>query len=343
LNAKDPGFPVALAAREFDVLRVLTYHRVCELKDTLWLDPRLISATPVAFARQMRYLAEHYHVVSMAEVLNAVENGTRLPRRAVLLTFDDAYRDFGEIAWPILKRYRLPVMLFVPTAYPDHPERAFWWDRLYRAIAYTSHTDLRETPLGPLSLGTSDQRKDSLYKVQSYAKTIPHARAMAFVDEVCTRLGYKQIEQETVLGWEKLRSLMKEGVALAAHTRTHPIMTQLSPEQVREEITGSLQDLRREIGSVLPVFSYPGGKHDDTVVRILKEEGFVMAFTTFGRNKLNSENLLRLGRTNITRRTSFPIFCLRLLPLVTYFDLWRRQRQHRSPMLTKPASIQYPA
>src|SRR2546427_3135347 len=144
------------------MLRVLTYHRVADPKDGLALNPFLISATPATFARQMRYLAEHYHVVAMEEVLRAVEQGVHLPSRSILLTFDDAYCDFGEIAWPILKRYRLPVTLFVPTAYPDQAARSFWWDRLYRAVAYTSLTELRDTELGALSLDTVSHRRGSL-------------------------------------------------------------------------------------------------------------------------------------------------------------------------------------
>jgi peptidoglycan/xylan/chitin deacetylase (PgdA/CDA1 family) len=119
------------------MLRVLTYHRVADPRDTPMLHPGLISATPTAFVQQMGYVARHYRVVSMAEVLQAVLKGTALPRRAVLLTFDDAYHDFGDIAWPILNRYRLPVTLFVATGYPNRPERAFWWDRLYHAM--TTH------------------------------------------------------------------------------------------------------------------------------------------------------------------------------------------------------------
>jgi peptidoglycan/xylan/chitin deacetylase (PgdA/CDA1 family) len=117
------------------MLRVLTYHRIAGPDSTLGLDPTLISATPTDFERQVRYLADRFQVVTLPEVLHAFRTGTSLPSNAVLVTFDDAYADFGAIAWPILKHYRLPATLFVPTAYPDHPQRLFWWDRLYRAIA----------------------------------------------------------------------------------------------------------------------------------------------------------------------------------------------------------------
>ena len=101
--------PLTAGERRPGLLRVLTYHRVAELADRPDLDPRLISTTPAVFDQQMRYLAGHFKVVSLNEVLETLKGGKRLPDRAVLITFDDAYCDFTDYAWPILKRHKLPV------------------------------------------------------------------------------------------------------------------------------------------------------------------------------------------------------------------------------------------
>lgn len=314
------------------MLRVLTYHRVGLPGDTPSLDPSLISATPLVFARQMEHLANRYHVVSMEEALNAAQKGTRLPKRAVLLTFDDAYRDFGEIAWPILRQYRLPATLFVPTAYPDQPEHCFWWDRLHQAVTCTSQIQLGETPLGSLPLGTWDQRRRAVWMLQDYVKTIPHAEAMALIDRTCASLAPKTVPRARVLGWHELRQLAQQGVTLGGHTRTHPLLPRLPLHQVREEVKGCLQDLEREVGNTLPVLSYPNGSHDEMVRAILKEEGVLLAFGgQDGENRLGPPaELLQLRRTNITLRTSLPIFRLRLRRAFTYLDLWRHRKQRSS-------------
>ncbi len=314
------------------MLRVLTYHRVAEPRNGNYLNPRMISATPAAFEEQIRHLVKHYRVVSVREVLAAVEKSVQLPGHTTMLTFDDAYRDFGEVAWPILRRYRLPVTLFVPTGYPDHPTRSFWWDRLYRAFAGTNLTRLDGTPLGTLLLNTQDDRRVSLRKAQDYVKAIPHAESMAFVDRICDQLGGGSSGPAGVLSWDELRALARESVTLGAHTQSHPILTRLPLEQAREEIRGSQEDLRREIGDVLPIFCYPGGAHNDAVVAIVKEEGFKMAFATLdGQNRLGTADLLRLRRTNITPRTSLPIFRLRLTRAVSYLDAWRHREKHPRP------------
>jgi peptidoglycan/xylan/chitin deacetylase (PgdA/CDA1 family) len=115
-DSQKPGF-----------LRVLTYHRIDEPTRRPWLDPGLISAVPEEFAKQMDYLAASYQMVSVGDVLTAVksQNIKDLPPRAVLVTFDDGYCDFEEQAWPVLREHKIPAILFVPTAYPDHPERTF--------------------------------------------------------------------------------------------------------------------------------------------------------------------------------------------------------------------------
>jgi peptidoglycan/xylan/chitin deacetylase (PgdA/CDA1 family) len=271
----------------------------------------------------MRHLAKYYHVLSMEEVFRVVENGARIPDRAVLITFDDAYLDFGEIAWPILKHYRLPATLFVPTAYPDQPQRAFWWDRLYRAIAHTSRRELTSTPFGVISLRMPEQRRQVLRRLQNYVKTIPHTQAMVLIDAVCHELGETPKPWKTVLSWDELRQLSKDGVTIGAHTQTHPIMTRISVEEAYTEITGALQDLQQQLGQVPPIFSYPDGGYNETVVNLLRQHGIVMAFTMRrGFNELGSIDLYRLRRNNIGRGTSLSLFCLRLLPLFTRFDTW---------------------
>ena len=318
------------------MLRILAYHRVAELRDTPTVDSRSVSATPAVFTRQMQHLARHYHVVGMPQLLNGIEYGAPLPKRAVLITFDDAYADFAEIAWPILKQFGLPATMFVPTAYPDHPELAFCWDKLYQAFAATSRTEFRGTPFGQLPLGSAEEKRRALRIVQNYVSNIPDDEAMGIVDSVCTQLVESQAYSGSVLSWEQLRQLAKEGLTLGSHTRTHPIMTQVTPNRMRQEIRGSQEDLKRESGTVPPVFCYPNGNHNDTVVSIARDEGIRLAFTTLsGENKSESLDLLRLRRVVITPRTSIAVFYARLLRMGANFDAWRHGNSKENPIAAR--------
>ena len=315
------------------MLRILAYHRVAELRDTLAVDSRSVSATPAVFTRQMQHLARFYHVIGMPQLLNVIQNGAPLPRRAVLITFDDAYADFAEIAWPILKRLGLPATLFVPTAYPGRKELVFSWDRLYQAFSGTPRTELWVKPLGRLSLTNSEERRRALRMVQDYLPTIPDDEAMILVESVCSQLAERRVCSGSVLTWDQLRQLAKEGLTLGSHTRTHCILTRVTPGRVREETRTSQADLKREIGTVLPIFCYPNGNHSDTVISILRDEGIRLAFTTLsGESALESQDLLRLRRVVITPRTTTAVFCARLLRLGAYFDAWRHGSLKKNPI-----------
>ena len=312
------------------MLRIVTYHRVAPLNDRELLNPRMISATPEVFQQHMRFLSQKYRVVSMENVLAAIDKKAILPKRAVLITFDDAYYDFAEYAWPVLKKLKLPATVFVPTGFPDHPERAFWWDRLYQAFAQTSLSSLETSPIGALPLRPAAVQIDSLKRLQNHIKTLAHEQAMALVDEVCAQLGVEPVVQKSVLSWDELRQLAKEGVALGAHTRSHPIMTRLSKDEIRAEIVASRGDLASEVGDSLPIFCYPSGGHSDGVVEILKQEKCTLAVTTRDSHKnLQHADPFRLRRTNITRKSTLPVFRLRLTRWMTAVDGWRHRNDHR--------------
>lgn len=323
--ARNPAFAQFVALLERlggeppNLLRVLTYHRVDYLDAHPALDPSLISATPEAFDDQMGYLATHYRVLSMPELLDICQKRASLPPRSVLVTFDDAYVDFSEHAWPILQRHRLPVTLFVPTGFPGHPERAFWWDRLHQALSETPRRHDLATPVGQLPLATPGQRVQALRQLRERVKTLTHGEAMAWVEKICGDLGLAR-PSHRVLGWEALRQLSREGVTLGAHTRTHPLMHRVSLEEARAEAVGSLRDLEKEIGSALPIFAYPGGGHTAEIARMLEHEGFVLAFTTVrGLNDFHTADCLRLSRLNVGRRATLALVRAQLLPWLAVF------------------------
>lgn len=68
-----------------------------------------------------------------------------------------------------------------------------------------------------------------------------------------------------LLTWEELGRLAARGVSLGAHTRTHPRLTTVSDEALREEIDGSRQDLVDRIGVSATSFAYPYGDVDARV------------------------------------------------------------------------------
>jgi peptidoglycan/xylan/chitin deacetylase (PgdA/CDA1 family) len=268
-----------------------------------------------AFTAHVRHVAHRLHPVGIDEVLEARRSGRPLPRGSVMFTFDDAYRDVAEHAWPVMQAHGVPALLFVPTAYPDTANR-FWWDRLHHAL---TASDARSVSFdgGSLTLASTADR-DSAYRVMRDAlKRLPHDEAMMRVDGVVAELAAGP-PPAMVLGWDELRALSDDGVALAAHSRTHPLLDRVPQDQARQEIEGSLDDLRTRLGRALPVFAYPGGHVDESLVRAAADAGVEVAFTTAsGLNDPARAQWLELRRVNVGRRTSVPVLRSQLHPVMS--------------------------
>jgi peptidoglycan/xylan/chitin deacetylase (PgdA/CDA1 family) len=296
------------------VLYVLTYHRVNEPDGDPDLDPRLLSATPREFDRQMTVLSESCRVVTPDDVLRALDGGRPLPERAVLVTFDDAYEDFETFAWPILRRRRVAATLFVPTGYPDRSEREFWWDRLHRAVRGADARAAVEVAGKRLPLTSAPRRAEAIRALSAHVSTLSPEAAAVEIDRVCSDLGSAPARGR-VLGWESLRRLASEGLHVAPHSRSHALMSRMPVEEAVEEAAGALRDLEREIGPVPPCLAYPGGAWSPELPPRLARAGFRVAFTTRrGVNVLPPTDPLLLRRINVGRTTSEALLRAQLLP-----------------------------
>ena len=104
-----------------------------------------IKVTPEWLRQQLTYLRDHgYTVISMAELNGFFDQGQGLPKKAVLLTFDDAYEDFSSEALPILKEFGDKATVFVPTGLVNNPDYLSW-DQIREAnasglVLFANHT-----------------------------------------------------------------------------------------------------------------------------------------------------------------------------------------------------------
>jgi len=302
-------------------LYVLNYHRVDYSSHRPWLGGNVISTSPEEFQKQMKLIADHYHPVTAEDLINSVRTGSKLPKDAILITVDDGYVDFKETIHPITHGFGIRPILFVATHFVG--ENVFWWDKLHHIIYSEGRAEIN-SDIGYLPLSSNEQKEAALKLLNAHLKHIPFTQALQWIEE-----NFKP--QNPIpfytLGWEELRELSNDGVTIAAHTHTHPILTQIPIEKARLEIIMSQHKIQQEIGKVLPIFAFPDGKPyatNNDLVQVLKEEGFEIAFTTVeGRANLNYDNPLLLPRLGVWEGLNLSRFHFHLTPI---YDQKIRQR-----------------
>jgi peptidoglycan/xylan/chitin deacetylase (PgdA/CDA1 family) len=135
----------------FQLVPVLCYHN---------LGPqargRLVLAAKT-FEEQMRYLKDQgYRVVSVRALLEFNALRRQLPRKTVVLTFDDGWKAFKEYAYPVLKELGFTATLFIYTDFMG-ARSAMSWDDLrelskegFDVQAHSkTHSDMRRKPGEP--------------------------------------------------------------------------------------------------------------------------------------------------------------------------------------------------
>ena len=109
---------------------VLTYHRVID-DDHAPLtnsNPGII-VTEKIFEMHMRALRRHFNPVSLDAIQAHFDHKEALPPRSCLVTFDDGWLDNYEIAFPILQKFSIPAVIFLPVEYIS-AEKMFWQEEI---------------------------------------------------------------------------------------------------------------------------------------------------------------------------------------------------------------------
>ena len=111
-----------------DGLYCFNYHRIGDSTLTPF-DPNIYSCTAEAFKMQLRFIKKHFQIITLDEAILLTKNQQPLNKRYALITFDDAYIDNYEIAYPILKEQKISAVFFIPTDYVDSAIIP-WWDEI---------------------------------------------------------------------------------------------------------------------------------------------------------------------------------------------------------------------
>lgn len=269
-----------LAPQRSGLVRILTYHRLDSIE---------------RFRQQVDYLRRAYSPIRGSDLLASLRGELSLPPRALVITFDDAYVQTVEESWPVLRELDVPAVLFVPTAFPDHPERVYWWDRLRAAFRDAPASAKYEQAGKRFDFSIDKERGEAFRDARERMKRIEPARVEAETDAICARLEARPLSSD-VASWAALQRVASEGFELAPHAHLHRILTRCTDEEIQEEVERSISELRARVPTSLPLFAYPAGFHDSRVLGIVRACGLQAAVTT------------QRGIVDVTKADPFQLF-----------------------------------
>jgi len=286
LYVRSPGFLRQLRGK----VTILMYHRVVtevELSSQ-FIQPAMY-VTGETFDRQVRFLREHFNVVSMHELLSMWrENSWNPDRRYCVITFDDGWLDNYVHAFPVLQRYDVPATIFLPTGVVGTsmwfwPEQLGWLTQRFALLSPKRKAEtlasLRagSTWINGIACAMEAGKSDNLIEC---CKAESHERIGELISKLIGEMDVQLPDQRLVMNWEEVGEMSAAKISFGSHSVAHKILTTVSDAELHEEVYGSLEALRKRNLNGVPVFCYPNGSYSPTVMRCVESAGYCAATTT---------------------------------------------------------------
>ncbi len=220
------------------------------------------------FLARMKWLRRHAEILTADAWVAEREQPSHRGRPRVLVTFDDGYHDFAELAVPACASLGIRPLLFVSTGFVDHRYARPWWDWPYRGGTIPTDADMDLARWSHLTFKDPENASTRIAAEAASSGWDPPSPGTP--NEFCD--------------WETLRSL-RDRADFGAHGISHTPMSCLAPDRLAAELRLPAERLAQELGLRSPILAYPYGDHravSPSVREAAREAGYRAAFRSDG-------------------------------------------------------------
>ncbi len=248
------------------------------------------------------FRSQGYRALSLQQLFESMDAGEPLPTHSAVFTVDDGFHDQAEILGPLFADFDIPLTYFVIT---DFLEGRVWsWDdQLLYILEHSTQEKIGITLPDGRDFVIDRSMPKAHRPVRDALKSCKQARIYQWLDHLYEAAGVDRPgdipDRFRPMSWPQAQALIDQGHAIAPHTRSHRILSQLDDEDAQQEILGSWEDLQRRLPDCSPVFAYPTGRSKDFTRRdrkLVEDSPLIGAVATDPRAVLPSDDRYALPR-----------------------------------------------
>lgn len=289
-RARVPEFALTVRRVRPLWLTVLTYHHLAGADDALSLDEGAKDVDAQTLTRQLAFVRRWFEPIGIDDLLRFAAGKGSLPPNAVLVTFDDGYRDDHDVVLPLLVRSGVRATFFIATDYVER-RRLYWWDRISIVIqrAQVGMLRLAYPYAESLPLESPDERERAIRRVQRIVKDHVGLDLRRFLDGLERATDWalsasdeQRLADAVVMTWSHVRNLRAAGMDVQSHTATHRVLQTLAPTELDRELRTSRAILEDVLGEPIRALSYPVGRSirdAPAIVNAVRAAGYELGFS----------------------------------------------------------------
>ena len=251
------GMPPTLFSVIARARLVIPYYHMVSDQD-LWHIKHLYGYKSVRqFTDDLEFLLRYYAPIALPDLLDHVKRGRSLPSRAMLLTFDDGFREMHDVVAPILLAKGVSATFFVNSQFIDNAEACY----LNKASLLIEHVrKMRSRSMNALLAKLLERHQVFADDVEIGIGSITYLQRGA-LDELVTAAeldvaGYLS-RTRPYLTSAAIQGLIDRGFHIGAHSIDHPLYAALPlDDQISQTIT-SVTTMRTRFDLPYGVFAFP--------------------------------------------------------------------------------------
>lgn len=235
--------------------------------------------TEETYVRLLEYLQQGFHVISL-ESLVGQTSGTNSAKPSCLLTFDDGWRDTYTTAHRWLKKFGIPAAVFLTTGFIGS-QGGFWVERLKKAWRVPALRAQMQAAFKEVAGANADHQM-TLEGLVEWLKHMPAEKRNSLLQRWLRPEdhGDEPDDVDCMVTWNQVMEMSCQGMAVGAHTVSHPLLSYENDVDVEREVRLSKQVLEEKLGKKVCAFAYPNGDWNERVRCWVQQVGYKAAFTT---------------------------------------------------------------
>ncbi len=260
---------------------IVMYHRFSET-------PEPGKVCKAVFEKQVQYIVKHFNAQPLSVITS--QKGKEFTPNTIVVTVDDGHEDFYRVAYPILKKYKVPCTLFVTTKFVAG---GFWlWPDKITWLLTQTPTIYNSITLGqntlPKGLITQEKKGRAWELIVGYLLTLNDQDKHEWITQFSTDIGImlpnKPPKEFRAVSWDQLKDMQGNGISIGGHTVTHPSLGRVDSIQLAYEVEHCKKMIDDKLGKVSRDFCYPNGQpqdYNDDVKEAVQNSGFRSSVVAF--------------------------------------------------------------